>query len=253
MLALVTGASSGIGYEISKYLSTNMGYDIIAVGQNLERLKKLKNECSTKVITESINLVDNNNCIKLFEKYNNEDIDILINCAGIGAIGCFNDISLNKDMELINLNIMATHTITKLFLNSMIEKNKGYILNVASSAAFAPGPLMSTYYATKAYVLRLTRSINKELRKTKSNVVVSVLCPGPVKTDFNERLGINYSVKPITAEYVAKYSIDKLLKGKKVIIPGVKNKLGVLASKFLPDCILEEYIFNMQKSKIKER
>lgn len=250
MLALVTGASSGIGYEISKYLS-QFGYDIIAVGQNIERLNFLKLECKTNVIIERVDLSNIENCINLCEKYENKDISILVNCAGIGAIGWFDQLSLNQELNLINVNIIATHILTKFFIDTMLKNNKGTILNVASSAAFAPGPLMATYYATKSYVFKLSTSISKELKKKKSKVNVSVLCPGPVKTEFNKRLNIDYSVKPTTPEYVAKYSIKKLLKGKKVIIPGFKNKLGVIASKVLPDVILEEYIYNMQSKKVK--
>lgn len=252
MIALVTGASSGIGFEISKYLSNYLNFDIIAVGQNIERLEELKKVCKTKVIIESLDLSKNNNCINLYEKYKEKNINILINSAGIGAIGEYIDMSISKDMELINLNIIATNTLTKLFLKDMLKKDSGYILNVASSAAFAPGPLMATYYSTKAYILKLTTSINKELRSKKSNVIVSVLCPGPVKTDFNTKLNVNYSVTPISAEYVAKYSISKLLKGKKVIVPGIKNKIGIFASKFLPNFILEQYIYNMQNNKKKK-
>lgn len=251
MFALVTGASSGIGFEISKYLSNNKGYDIIAVGQNISKLQNLKKVCKTNVIIESIDLTDKNNCINLYEKYKDKKVDILINSAGIGAIGEFKDIPILKDIELINLNVIAAHILTKLFLEDMLKRNSGYILNVASSAAFAPGPLMATYYSTKSYILKLSSSINKEIRKKRSKVVVSVLCPGPVKTDFNDRLNINYSVKPLLAEHVAKYSIDKLLKGKSIVIPGFKNKIGVFASKILPRYILEEYIYNMQSNKLK--
>lgn len=252
MLALVTGASSGIGYEIAIKLS-NLGYDIIAVGRNEKNLNKLKENCGTYVYVEVLDLVEKKNVYLLYEKYKEKNIEILVNSAGIGEIGEFFNTDLDKDLELLNLNITATHILTKLLLKEMIKRDKGYILNVASSASFAPGPLMATYYATKSYVLKLSISISKELKKAKSKVMISVLCPGPVDTDFNNRLNISFSIKPVSAKYVAEYSLKKLLKNnKKVIIPGIKNKIGVFFSRVLPNSILEEYIYNMQKGKLKK-
>ena len=249
MLALVTGASSGIGFEIAKVLS-NKGYDIIAVGKNEERLNKLNECCNTRVIVEIVDLNDKEACINLATKYMN-NTDILVNSAGVGTIGKFENILLKDELDMININIIALHILTKMFIKSMVEKNYGYVLNISSSAAYAPGPLMSSYYATKSYVYKLSTSINKELRKSKSNVYVGVVCPGPVDTNFNKKLDIKFSVKPTSAKEVAKYSIDKMFNKKQVIVPGIKNKLGVLASKLLPNKILEEYIYNMQREKIR--
>ena len=131
----------------------------------------------------------------------------------------------------------------------MIKENKGKILNVASIAAFQPGPLMATYYATKNYVVALTRAINKELKKKKSNVKISVLCPGPVKTEFNNVAGVRFALKGLTSEYVAKYAIDKMLKNKEVILPGFTIKLSKLASKIVPDKLVIETAYHVQKSK----
>lgn len=251
MLALVTGASSGIGYEIAIKLS-KLGYDVIAVGRNEKKLKELKENCNTCVCIEILDLLEKDNIYLLYEKYKGKNIDILVNSAGIGDIGEFFNTDLNIDLELISLNITATHILTKLFLEEMIKRDSGYILNVTSSAAFAPGPLMATYYATKAYVFKVTTSISKELKKAKSKVVLSVLCPGPVDTNFNNKLNISFSIKPVSAKYVSEYALKKLLKNnKKVIIPGIKNKMGVFLSKVLPNSILEEYIYNMQKGKLR--
>ena len=249
MLALITGASSGIGYEIAKELDKK-GYNIIAIGRNKERLEKLKNECINNVSIEVIDLSDRENVDKLVSKYKDIDIDILVNSAGIGAIGDFNEIKLKQELEMINVNIVALHILTKVFLDKMIKKDKGYILNIASSAAFSNGPLMTTYYATKSYVYRLSCGINKELKKKKKSVFVSVLCPGPVDTNFNNNLNIKYSVKPISAKYVAKYGIKKLFKKKQVIVPGIKNKFAVFFSKILPESILSSVIYNIQSKKM---
>ena len=175
MRALVTGASSGIGKEIAIYLS-KLGHEVILVAKNEEKLIKISKKIpnSTYVVCD---LSNKDECINLYNKIKKQDIDILINNAGFGKFGEFNDISLDDELDMINVNIRAVHILTKLFLKDFIKRDKGYIMNVASSAAYEPGPLMATYYSTKAYVLRLTTSIYEELRKTNSNVHVSVLCP----------------------------------------------------------------------------
>ena len=135
-----------------------------------------------------------------------------------------------------------------LFLKDFIKKDKGYILNVASSAAFLPGPLMSTYYATKAYVFRLTEAIHEELRKTKSNVYIGVLCPGPVDTNFNNRAGVKFAVKALSSSYVARYAVEKMFSGKTIIIPGFKMKFVKFIVRFLPDKIVTRINYNIQKN-----
>jgi hypothetical protein len=150
---------------------------------------------------------------------------------------------------MIDLNIKAVHTLTKLFLKDFVKKDKGYILNVSSSAAFFPGPLMSSYYATKSYVLRLGEGINKELKTIDSNVYVGTLCPGPVDTNFNKVAGVHFNTKALTPEFVAKYAIDKMFNGKKIIIPGLKMKLAC----FIPvaiDKITINFAYNIQKRKV---
>ena len=142
------------------------------------------------------------------------------------------------------------HILTKLFLKDMEEINKGYILNVASIAGFLPGPLMAAYYSSKAYVLRFSQSIREELKKQKSNVKVSVLCPGPVKTNFNDVAGVKFQLHSLTSEYVAKYAINKMLKNQFLIIPGITIKLTAFLSKIIPSVILSKFVFISQKRKI---
>ena len=175
MKALITGASSGIGKEMALYLAS-LGYELILVGRNKKRLEELQN--SLKVSSQII-IADLSSETKVKEIYvmtKNENIDILINNAGFGGFGKFYETDLNNEIEMINTNVVAVHLLTKLFLRDMQKRNDGYILNVASSAAFGPGPLMATYYATKAYVNNLTEAINEELRRDKSNVFVCSLC-----------------------------------------------------------------------------
>ena len=176
MRALITGASSGIGRDMARYLS-RLGYDLIIVARRENLLEELKNELkNTEVIIETMDVSDVQNCEKLFEKYPN--IDILDNNAGFGKFGEFDKVELNDELNMINTNIIGLHTLTKLYLKKMKEKDKGYILNVASSAGLLPGgPLMATYYATKAYVVSLTRAIAEELKVSSSNVKISALCP----------------------------------------------------------------------------
>lgn len=250
MKALVTGASSGIGYEISKYLAKR-GYDIIAVARNKQALENLRKEIETNVQIFCIDLSIIDNCIKLYEKFKEDDIDVLINNAGFGMYGSFDILDINKEIEMINVNILACDILTKLFLKDMKKRDSGYILNVGSIAGFMPGPLMSSYYASKSYVVKLTQAIRKELKKSKSGVSVSVLCPGPVNTNFNNTAGVKFAVRPLSSEYVAKYAVDMLFKKKLVIVPGFTIKLARFFSKFTPDNILAEITYYIQTKKDK--
>ena len=248
MKALITGAGSGIGRDMAKYLA-NMGYDLILVGRDKKKLEELQN--SIKVNSQII-IADLSDATKVKEVYvmtKNEDIDILINDAGFGDFGKFYETDLNTEMDMINTNVVAVHLLTKLFLRDMQKKNSGYILNVASLAAFGPGPLMATYYATKAYVNNLTEAINEELRREKSNVFICSLCPGPVDTNFNNVAGVHFSVKALTSEAVAKYAIDSMFKKKVVIIPGLKMKLALFGRRFVSRKLLRKITYNIQKSK----
>lgn len=248
MKALVTGASSGIGYDIAKYLS-KLGYDIVAVARTTDLLYKLKQECETQVEVITLDISNKDNCNSLYESLKNENIDILVNCAGFGLFGKFVETDIIKEVDMINTNITAIHILTKLFLKDMYKRNNGYILNVASIAGFMPGPLMATYYASKAYVLRLTQAINEELRKDKSNVHVCSLCPGPVKTNFNKIAGVSFGISSLTSEYVAKYSIDKMFKRKKVIVPGISIKVIRFLSKIGPDGLVAKVAYHVQTKK----
>lgn len=248
MKALITGASSGIGFRFSQYLS-EMGYDLILVARREDRLKELQKKIKTKAKIVCMDLSNADNCTKLYNMVKKENIDILINNAGFGDFGNFDETNLDKELQMIDVNIKALHILTKLFLKDMIKNNKGYILNVGSAASFAPGPLMATYYSTKSYVLRLTQSINSELKHRKSNVKISVLCPGPVDTEFNDVANVNFSFKPLTSDYVAKYAIDKMFKGKVIIVPGFLMKLNRFLSKIVPDVLSSKIVYNNQQRK----
>ena len=248
MKALITGASSGIGRDMARYLSTK-GYDLILIGRDKEKLEELQNSLKTD---SQIIIADLSIATKVKEIYvmtKNENIDILINNAGFGVFGKFYETDLNNEIDMINTNVVAVHLLTKLFLRDMVKRNSGYILNVASSAAFGPGPLMATYYGTKAYVNNLTEGINEELRRENSKVFVCSLCPGPVDTNFNNVAEVRFSVKALSSEEVARYAIDAMFKRKVVIIPGFKMKLAMFGRRFLSRKVLRKITYNIQKSK----
>ncbi len=247
MRALITGASSGIGRDIAKELSQK-GYDLILVARNLEKLNEVKEKLETNIETVSMDISNPENCKQLYEKY--KDIDILVNNAGFGDCGYFDKTNLEKELQMINTNIVAYHILTKLYLKDMKAKNSGKILNVASIAGFMPGPLMATYYSTKAYVVRLSEAIREELKKESSKVQISILCPGPVDTNFNKVADVQFALKGLSSEYVAKYTTDKLFKGKFYIVPGWKIKLAKFGAKIAPNTLVAKICYNMQKKKI---
>lgn len=247
MKALITGASSGIGKDMAKEFAKR-GYDLVLVARNTEKLEEVKKSLETKnVEIISMDLSDENNCKKLHSMVQN--VDVLINNAGFGTFGEFTKTDLDKEISLINTNITALHILTKLYLKDMQEKNKGNILNVASIAGFMPGPLMESYYASKAYVVRLTEGIKAELKKEKSNVKISLLCPGPVDTNFNDVAGVKFNLSSLTSEYVAKYAVKKMLKGKFMIVPGFSVKCARVMSKIVPNPILSKCVYIMQERK----
>ena len=247
--ALVTGASSGIGRDIAKELAKR-NIDLILVSRDLDKLKQVKDQIkNVNVEIISKDLSSEQNCIDLYEQVKEQKIDILINNAGFGAFGEFSEIPLEKELDMLKTNIIAMHILTKLFLQKMKKENSGYILNVASIAGYMPGPLMSAYYSSKAYVVRLTQSIREELRREKSNVKVGVLCPGPVDTNFNNVAGVKFKMKPLSSEYVARYTVDRILKKKFYIIPGIQIKAARFLAKITPDTILAKIAYNVQVRK----
>ena len=248
MKALITGASSGIGRDIARELA-GMGIDLVLAARRTERLMELKDELDVNTEIITCDLSKREECIKLYEKTRHMEIDILVNNAGFGLFGEFSESELGREMEMIDVNICAVHILTKLFLRDFKEKDSGYILNVASSAAFLPGPLLSAYYATKAYVLRLSEAIYEELRREKSKVTISVLCPGPVKTEFDKTANVSFSVKGLTSQKVAKVAVRGVFNKKLIIIPGFLMKAARILEKFLPEKMLLRIAYHMQKRK----
>ena len=250
MKALITGASSGLGRDFAFKLAEE-GYDLILVSRDIDKLESIQSKIkNVNVEVKSLDLSIKDNVYKLYEKYKGE-VDLLINNAGFGECGQFSKLDLENDINMINLNVVAVHMLTKLFLKDFISKDAGQILNVASLASFQPGPLMATYYSTKSYVYNLTMAIYEELRREKSHVKVSVLCPGPVDTNFNNRAHVSFSVKPMTSDYVTSYTLKKLKRNKLLIIPNIKMKLSVFFVRFMPRKLLLKLTYNIQERKIK--
>ena len=248
MKALITGASSGMGRDMAKILSQK-GYDLILVARDEKKLEEVKKQLKTETKIVVMDISNEENCKKIYEE--NKDIDILINNAGFGDCGHFEETSLDKDIQMIHTNIIAYHILTKLYLKEMIKKDSGKILNVASIAGFMPGPLMTTYYSTKNYVVRFSESIREELKRKKSKVQISILCPGPVETNFNKVADVEFALKGLSSEYVAKYAINKFFKGKFYIVPGWKIKLARIGAKLAPASLVAKISYNMQKRKIR--
>lgn len=246
MKALITGASSGIGRDIAIYLSY-LGYDLIVVARNKDKLSEIKKKVNTNVKIYNYDLSNLDNVYKLYNDLVKEKIDIIVNNAGFGVYGDYSIADTDNEINMIDLNIKALHILTKLFINN---KNTRYILNVASSAGLMPGgPLMSGYYATKSYVCSYSLGIYEELRRNKEKKHISILCPGPVLTCFNKRANIKFHEKALDSKYVSKYAIDKMFKNKLLIIPGFKMKLGIFFSKFIPRKLLLKITYNIQKKK----
>ena len=249
MKALITGASSGIGRDIARELACR-GCSLILVARRRDRLEALAAELSVPVRIVVCDLSQEAECRRLYAETREEDIDILVNNAGFGLLGPFAETDLDRELAMIRTNIDAVHILTKLFLRDFRKKNAGYILNVASSAAFLPGPLLSAYYATKAYVLRLTQAVAKELSEEGSRVYIGALCPGPVRTEFDAVAEVRASLSGMESRAVARIAVRGMLRRKTVITPGFGIKMGRLAAKILPDRLLLAFAYKTQKKKL---
>ena len=253
MKALITGASSGIGRDIARVLY-RMGYDIIAVARRLDKLEELKNELGDIEIM-CADVTKEADLSRITDRAG--EVDVFVNNAGFGIFGDFTETALDNELGMIDTNITAVHVLTKEFVKAFKKRDSGYILNVASLAAFFPGPLFATYYATKAYVLRLSEAVNEELRREGSRVSISVLCPGPVNTEFSDVAGMSFGVGKfriakaivLDSRMVAEYTVKKLLKGKTVIVPSALMKTVIFSRRFFSETFLAKMIYKVQNMK----
>lgn len=251
MLALVTGASSGIGRECARALAER-GYDLILTARNEIRLARIKSALEQKGVKVHVIAADlsrREECFSLYEKTKDLHVDFLVNCAGLGVYGKFRDTSLERELNLIDVNITALHILTKLFLCDMLRRDSGVILNVGSSAGFMAGPTFSSYYASKNYVVRLTEAIHEELRHDHSHVKISVLCPGPVETEFDRHADVKKSMHGLNPADVAELGVRGALKGKMVIVPGLSMKVGLFFTHLMPEHLMTEVTYLIQSRK----
>ncbi len=252
--ALITGASSGIGRELAIVFAQN-GWDVVLVARSADKLQELAEELVRKhqisAETIALDLVDPAAPQKLLRETaaRSLKIDALVNNAGIGSFGFFADIDPENDARLLELNVTALTKLTKLFLRPMIVRKKGYILNVASTAAFQPGPLMAVYYASKAYVLSFSEALSNELEG--SGVSVTALCPGAVRTGFQDAANMTGSklFKRVTLEAsrVAREGYQAMMRGKRVVVPGVRHRLMIAGSRFAPHSLVLRIMRRLQE------
>lgn len=248
--ALITGATSGIGKEMAICLHRK-GWQLVLTGRNESVLRNMAKRFGSGTRYLALDLAQRGAAEKLYAFCKGMRIDFLINNAGFGVFGNFTETSLEEELELIDVNIRALHILTKLFLRDMTARDSGVILNVSSIAGFSAGPMLSSYYASKNYVVRLTTAIREELRRRGSHVKICALCPGPVDTNFNNRAGVTFSVRPANPRYVAQYAIEHALAGQCLIIPTLIAKLGAVSMMLSPEIIASRFVYEMQKRKEK--
>lgn len=235
--ALITGATSGLGYEFVQLLAKEQ-YNLIVVARNEEKLLSIKSEFPLlNVTTIPMDLSKPGSVRKMVEEIQEKglQVDVLINNAGFGLLGKFDELNVEKQLEMIQLNVSALTELTHAFLPQMKKQKFGQIMNVASTAAFQPGPMMAVYYATKAYVLSFSEALVEELAGT--GVTVTTLCPGATKTNFGSVANVEKTKmfsNAMDATTVAALGYNGMKNGKRVVITGSANKIGATAAKFLP-------------------
>jgi hypothetical protein len=244
MKALITGASSGIGRELARLLARRCDC-LVLVGRDKGRLEALRQELApTPGLTVKAIRTDVSNpanCIRLYEAH--PDVDLLVNNAGFGDFGEFRGTALEKELSMIDTNIKGLHTLMKLYLAEMTKRDSGHILNVASIAGFMPGPMMAAYYATKAYVVRLSEAVRTELQASGSAVRISLLCPGPVDTGFAKTANIPH-FSGMDPQKTAAYALENL--DRFYIVPGLHMRAARLIVKVLPTSLVSSAIYLIQ-------
>ncbi len=256
-LALVTGASAGIGKELAERFAKN-GCDLILVARRTDELNalaaRLTEAHAAKVHVMSADLGDATAPRKLFDDVTAKglSVEILINNAGFGALGEFATADLARMISMIQLNVVALTELTRLFLPAMVKNRRGKVLNVASTAAFQPGPLMAVYYATKAYVLSFSEALHEELRDT--GVTVTCLCPGPTKTEFGDVADMSgtslFSGPNVMAVGpVADAAFHGLMAGRRLVVPGFRNRLLIFAVRFAPRSVILKLVKGFQSKR----
>lgn len=248
--AVITGASAGLGTEFAKQLAAK-GYKLILTARREERLKELAESLNVECVIIPADLSKTEECLRFFGLIQDKKIDIFINNAGFGDCNSFLESDLEKELDMIDVNVKAMHTLCKRMLQKMQKENHGYILNVASSAGLLPaGPYMATYYATKAYVSSLTQAIARELKEMDSKVYVGALCPGPVDTEFYDVANVEFTLKGITPEYCVEYALKQMIKRQTVIVPTMLMKLSTTMGRISPRDLTIKITSGQQRKKL---
>jgi uncharacterized protein len=243
--ALITGASTGIGLEFAKIFARN-GYELVLVSRNLEKLQEVASNLKTKTTCIAKDLSNIDQVKELCNQVS--EIDVLVNNAGFGDYGELINLDPEKQIEMINLNVSALTYLSQVYAKRMAAKHSGRILNIASVASFLPGPLMATYYATKAYVLSFSYALAEELRPYK--VQVSICCPGPTHSNFGERAGAKHSSAfrmPMSSTKVAEITYKEFMQGEELIITGKRNQLLTWVASILPKSISAKINYQILK------
>jgi len=246
MTALITGASGGIGEELAR-LFAGTRHDLVLVARSEEKLQALSGELSRAHGVQSralpADLADPAAPPRLFQAIEDQGItiDVLVNNAGFGARGAFSEIDYEVESRMIQLNVATLTHLTRLFLPGMLERRSGKVLNVASTAAFVPGPFMAVYYASKAYVLSFSEGLSEEVQGT--GVTVTALCPGPTQTNFAAAAGNQDSIlfrtgSVMDARTVARAGYDGLMAGERLVVPGWSNQMTVFSTRLAPRTML---------------
>ena len=248
--AVITGASSGIGTEFARRLAKE-GYPLVLVARRKDRLEQLAASLKTECVVITADLSDMEECRRVMQELDSKEIEVFINNAGFGYCGETLNIETQTELDMIDVNVKAMHLLAKLALERMVKKDKGYVLNVASSAGLLPaGPYMSAYYATKAYVTSFTRGVAEELRRKKSHVYIGCLCPGPVDTEFNKVANVEFALKGISAYDCANYAVTQMFRKKVTIVPAFQMKALVVLSRFIPTKLYVRIAAKQQRKKI---
>jgi short-subunit dehydrogenase len=253
--ALITGASSGIGYELAKIFARQK-YNLVLVARSENKLNEIAAELKKAhgvdvvVLPKDVSLLASSQEIYDAVKQKGIDVEILVNNAGFGDFGFFTETKWEKELEMINLNMTALTALTKLFVRDMVRRKSGKIMNVASTASFQPGPLMAVYYATKAYVLSFSEAISNELQGT--GVTVTALCPGPTESGFQNAAAMNDSKlvkgkKLPTSQDVAEYAYKALMNGKVVAVHGLMNKIMAQSVRYSPRAVVRSLVRAMSE------
>ncbi|QLE40330.1 SDR family oxidoreductase [Nostoc sp. C052] len=255
--ALITGAASGIGYQLTQIFARH-SYNLVLVDKNEQKLNEIIDEFPqkfgifVKIFAKDLSIPTSPEEIFTELQQASIKIDVLVNNAGFGTYGAFTETDLSTELKMLQVNIVSLTHLTKLFLKDMVEQNYGKILNVASAAAFQPGPLMAVYFATKAYVLSFSEAIANELEGT--GVSVTVLCPGPTASEFQQTAAMENSKianvkRMMDTATVAKIGYRSLMKNKTVVVPGMRNKILSESVRFTPRNLVTKVVRSMHELK----